>query len=40
MYISIFNSVESPKSRKENVWFLDSLDFVNLPDIWTKCDVR
>ena len=37
---SIFNSVKSSISWKENVWFLDSLNFVNIPDLPTRCDGR
>ena len=37
---SIFKSVNSPAFEKENVRFLDSLDFENLPDFPTRRDVR
>ena len=37
---SIFDSVKSPVSRKVNVRFLDSLDFVNFPEFRTRRDVR
>ena len=37
---SIFKSVNSPAFEKENVRFLDSLDFENLTDFPTRRDVR
>jgi hypothetical protein len=40
MYISIFNSVESPVSGKENVLFPDIPDFVNFTDFQIRRDVR
>ena len=39
-FLSIFKSVKSPASGKENVRFLDSPDFENLPDFRTGRDVR
>ena len=36
----IFKSVKSPASVMENVRFLDSPDFENLPDFRTGRDVR
>ena len=38
-FISIFESVKSPACGKENVQFLDSQDFENLPNFWTGRDV-
>ena len=38
--ISIFKSVKSLVSGKEDVRFLDSPDFENLSDFWTGCDDR
>ena len=40
MSFLFFLSVKSPASGKENVWFPDSLDFENLPDLRTGHDVR
>jgi hypothetical protein len=37
---SIFKSVKSLAPGRENVWFPDSPDFENLPEFWTKRDVR
>ena len=39
-FFSIFNSVKSPASGKENVGFRDSPDFVNFLDFRTGRDVR
>ena len=38
-FSSIFKSVKSPASGKENVLFQDSQDFENLPDFRIGCDV-
>ena len=40
IFFSIFKSVKSPSSGKENIWFLDSPDLENLPDFGTGRDVR
>ena len=39
-FYSIFNSVKSPVSRKENVQFLDSPDFESFLDFLTGRDIR
>ena len=38
-FFSVFKSVKSPASVKENVWFPDSPDFKSLPD-FTRSDVQ
>ena len=38
--LSIFISVRSPVSGKENVRFPDSQDFEKIPDLWNGHDVR
>jgi hypothetical protein len=40
IFFSIFHSVKSPVSGKENVRFPDSPDFENSPDFRTGRDVR
>ena len=40
IFFSIFKNGRSPASGKENVRFLDSPDFENLPDFRTGRDVR
>ena len=40
LFFSIFRSVKSPASVKENGRFLDSLDFENFPDFQTGRNVR
>ena len=39
-FFSIFKGVKNQASTKDNIWFLDSPDFENLPDFRTGCDVR
>ena len=39
-FFSIFHSVKSPASGKENVWLPDSPDFENSPDFRTSRPVE